>query len=238
MKKQAFAIFNPPERSASTRGGVLVIILVAVALFAALSFAMTQGMRGGSGQLTEQQAKLAASELVEYSNQVHQAVKSLLIKGCLDTQISFESAATGIEYHNPNAPLDHSCDVFHSNGGGLKHMEVPPRYTTTNRLWTFYGDSRVTDIGTIENDLMMSAASLKQEICLEMNKMYGIDNPDGIPPVDTHNAPAAFTGSYALVAGQKEIGDQSNLLKNKQAFCRKPTATNTNNIYHRVLIVR
>ncbi|MEL7146533.1 MAG: hypothetical protein AAFO69_09215 [Bacteroidota bacterium] len=107
-------------------GNALFLILIAVALFAALSYAVTQSGRGG-GNIDRETSELAVSELVQYFSLVEGTVQKLLLfNGCNDTQISFwnDSDGNGTEdasddYFNSNSPSDRACHVFQPQGGGI-----------------------------------------------------------------------------------------------------------------------
>lgn len=58
----------------SERGNILFMILIAVALFAALSYAVTSSSRGGSKGIGEERARLLASRIVQYGTSIEQAV--------------------------------------------------------------------------------------------------------------------------------------------------------------------
>ena len=61
----------------SQKGSVLVIILVAVALFAALSYTVANMMRGGA-EIGSEKAGIYASEILTYAQSVGEAVKIIL----------------------------------------------------------------------------------------------------------------------------------------------------------------
>jgi len=60
-------------------GNVLFLILIAVALFAALSYAVTSSSRSGTGGVGEDKAKLAASTLLQYAAGVEQKLLRMTI---------------------------------------------------------------------------------------------------------------------------------------------------------------
>ena len=98
-------------------GNALFLILIAVALFAALSYAVTQSGRGNAGIEREQQMiNQAVSEQCTAS--VNYAVNKLkLIVGCDSSEISYELADGSNA--NASAPADKSCHVFHANGADV-----------------------------------------------------------------------------------------------------------------------
>lgn len=109
-------------------GNVLFLILLAVALFAALSYAVTQSSRSGGNSISGEQAELFAAQIVQYASNMEQTIQRLrLSNGCRDTQISFnfdnngngDYTDPGEDYNNTNSPEDLRCHVFHPNGGNL-----------------------------------------------------------------------------------------------------------------------
>ena len=73
---------NSKGKANNQSGAVIVWIFVAIVLLAALSFAMTQGSRTGTKNLSSQQADLVATEILNYANAVKNAVRQLQINGC------------------------------------------------------------------------------------------------------------------------------------------------------------
>ncbi len=111
-----------------TSGNALFLILIAVALFAALSYAVTQSGRGG-GSIDREQAELGAAQLLQYYSLLQTTVDRLLLTGCSKSDIAYEGASTsgwgGINYVNiAGTPADGSCQVFQAAGGGLTYS--PP----------------------------------------------------------------------------------------------------------------
>lgn len=206
MKKQAFAIFNPPQRSAGTRGGVLVIILVAVALFAALSFAMTQGMRSGSGQLTEQQAKLAASDIIDYLTKVKSTFDQLVINGCDPLLINFRTTVyqnnNGFQPDSTPPGSPPNCYMYGIEGGTMTPV-IFPKYASTNytptgsnvkggHAYTRYVNAQNKDgtyIGTSAHDLFFQFVGMDEKICLAVLNAVATSGTiyDTIPIIPSHN---------------------------------------------------
>ena len=88
-------------------GNILFLILIAVALFAALSFAITQSTRSGGGSATSEQIALDASQLMQLTSTYRSAITRMKISnGCVDTEISFFSPSYDIfgGYVNASAP--------------------------------------------------------------------------------------------------------------------------------------
>lgn len=103
-------------KSCAQSGNVLVIILVAIALFAAISFAFTQGSRGNVSFVQDEMAKASSIDQQNCTHAISAANKRLTLRSC--TSISMESDAALI--------ADASCAIFHAHGGGVKADCAPP----------------------------------------------------------------------------------------------------------------
>lgn len=98
-------------------GNALFLILIAVALFAALSYAITQSSRGGAG-IDRELETIDTAVNQQCAASVDAGIMRLkLIGGCGTDEISYE-LASGVNA-NPEAPTDKSCHLFHSNGAGV-----------------------------------------------------------------------------------------------------------------------
>lgn len=184
-------------------GNVLFLILIAVALFAALSFAITNSMRapGNDGAVSSDQARINAAEIQQYLMTTRAAFNRLRVSGCNLNQISFQfdqdkdgdftdNDAAEL-YHNPNAPSDLRCHVFHPKGGAVVHHKPLAKWLYPyGTAFLFYGElfitgfMRIGGIGdTSSRDLLLVIYGVDQKTCIEYNKSLSIDNPGGIPPV-------------------------------------------------------
>lgn len=179
-------------------GNALFLILIAVALFAALSYAITQSGRG-SGSTTRETDALTAARIAQYGAAVQSAITRLkLTGGCSDTQISFESSQTGTQYQNTSAPSDNSCHVFSAAGGGVTFMPMDTSVLDTSKsAASLYGEIYFTGqsnagVGTSPacadaayssgKDLIMFVPYLKQSACLQMAKGSGLLTSGGAIP--------------------------------------------------------
>lgn len=178
-------------------GSVFFYILLAIILFAALSYAISSNRSGSTNILTDEQAKLSAQEIIEYGNTVASAVQKLKLRGCSDTQISFENAViTG--YSNVNAPTDKSCHVFDVNGGNINFPSFNnniydlalPNFTPRVSI---NGDNRVTNIGSSKSELIFFTSDIKQNICRGINNIL-------------HSNETPFTGTDITAGGTKFTG--------------------------------
>ncbi len=190
-------------------GNALFIILIAVALFAALSYAITQSSRGGGG-IEREQAQIAGAQLAQYGATMGSTIDRMqLVNGCSVTDFSFNFDSdgdgdvdndAGDTYNNPTSPSDLSCHVFHPNGGAqdVSTIGANPSLTTTATDVEFYGSVRLlgwgSDVATVEGrDLVMILRNITERACTIINSEVGVT---GIPGDSGDLNVAPFTGTY------------------------------------------
>ena len=216
-------------------GGAIVWILIAVALFAALNFAINKGTRSGATNISAEQARLAATDIIAYGELMKRTVQTLQINGCSDTDISFENSVVA-GYSNPNAPTDNSCHIYNINGGGLTFYDPPEQwFTTTNPAWV-NGETSIKDIGTSDPELILWFNALNDNICNEIeNKIRNRDASD--ETVSVHTVTDGFIGAYTTALSDNIGDDVGNLYESTLAGCITNTGTYPTAFYQ-VLIVR
>ena len=190
------------------RGNALFLILIAVALFAALSYAVTHTGRG-SGTTARETQLLTISQAMQTAAAVEQAVVRLRIGGCNDTQISFaydsngDGAVTAADdYHNPSSPADGSCHVFGPNGSGMSFPDIPPN-VNTGAKWVFSSNRSLSHnndmgYGADSNELVMMLPDVDDDFCLAFNKYMQTSAPlhTQIPVDDSTMNAVKFNGTY------------------------------------------
>ncbi len=100
------------------KGNVLFLILIAVALFAALSYAVTQSSRSG-GDASRETNILNAAQLTQYPTSIRTAVLRLVIDGFQDTNILYNDPAAGF------TAASEPFEVFATIGGGAIYQNAP-----------------------------------------------------------------------------------------------------------------
>ncbi len=188
-------------KNPSQSGSAFFIILIAIFMFAALSYALMQGSRTSAANLTAEQARLAAQEILSYADTVSKTVHKLRLSGCSETQINFVTPDTAAWMTNPLAPSDKSCDVFDMAGGKVNYEYIPEaaRKLTdpTAKYWWFNSELRVQGIGTTNTELVLWATDLKYEVCVALNKIL----MDKLPwPEVTATNTTGFVGTYVPLA--------------------------------------
>ena len=237
--------FVPRNDVTSENGSVILWILIAVGLMAALSYAFMGSSRNSTGMITDVQAEAYASEIIAYGNEVKQAVKRLQLRGCSDTEISFENNLSSLtNYTNTNSPTDKSCHVLSLNGGG-RSFKTMPKGAFVDSPWGSYepefkSGHNVAESGTSASDLDMQIHDLKLEVCIKINELLDVNNPSGVPPEDGNTAGnSPFIGAYDPPPVDGIGDDIGSGLSGKLAFCRdSDTSTNAFYQYNAVLITR
>lgn len=228
-------------------GNVLFLILIAVALFAALSYAVTSSSKGGGNGITKDKVKLAAAELIQYATSVEQAVsRMMLINQCSENQISFENPIVA-GYTNGSSPADKSCHVFDVAGGGIskKDYDSFPLLESSSALYAFdfeiYPNNVCIDrqgirTGGDGTDLVLVKPHVTQELCDEVNRQVGFPSHDlGGSGYDM----GRFIGSYGT-PGCYLVGLPAGSHA-PRSFCvtgRQGGTTNDVPIFYHVLIPR
>lgn len=172
------------------KGNALFLILIAVALFAALSYAITQSGRGG-GSIDREEAQIAATQFLDQANLYHNTIMRMMAAyGVDETELSFvndvwPSFLNGAaQYENPNCITD-TCKVFHDAGGGGLYQFPPDKLVfqpLTNPYTHFSASFYIPGVGADNRADLIAAFRVNQDTCVRINNALGIDNPGGAPP--------------------------------------------------------
>ncbi len=140
------------------KGNVLFLILIAVALFAALSYAVTQSTRGG-GNANSEKSAISIAATLQYSALIKQAILRMkIINKCADTDISFHTSNFPYTHyeHTPAAP--DKCNIFHPDGGGAHFSQPDTSLLDTSKsatvdygYWSLVGAVQFVGAGVIDN---------------------------------------------------------------------------------------
>ncbi|HEU4838606.1 MAG TPA: hypothetical protein VFS88_04255 [Micavibrio sp.] len=183
-------------------GNAIILILIAIFLFGALAATFTRGMRAGQGNLSANQARLAASEIADYFNTADKAMQKLRRRGCSEDNISFMHPEYTSYFYTTNqpqiepatTPSDGSCELFESTGGGL-NMNIDPEeyqipYETLDahvcpgsecaaksyydNIAFFSSPFSVLNVGTNAAERSFRLSYVQLPVCREYNKLVGV----------------------------------------------------------------
>lgn len=184
------------------QGNVLFLILIAVALFAALSYAVTRSTRGG-GDTSSESAKIRASNIIQVAGYFDAAIDRFMIMNGYSLQDITFFKGDNWNYHNtPNYPDEQR--LFDPDGGG-ETWPAPQE----GKNWFITGSSGVPGFGvstacTGANPCaeLVMAIEVPLDVCLAINDIEGITNPSEAPPVDSGDFESIFyRASTTFTAG-------------------------------------
>lgn len=237
-------------------GNVLFLILIAVALFAALSYAVTSSTRSGGTDASSEKSRLYASAIVSYGASLQSTVQRMkLSNSCSDEQFDFSNPIYKTGHGaltmagNTNSPGNDSCDLFSPAGGNLA-----PYIPTAEALGTPSSDlshpkpghgmvrvEQITNIGTDAaagtepaNDIVFSTAFLGLNTCLQINNLLGIANINGAPPAISKNA-GGNGGNYTNGSLAATLILSNASINGFQSFCASSASGYT---FYQVLVAR
>jgi len=192
-------------------GNVLFLVLIAVALFAALAYAVSSSFRGGEQTISSEQARVSAGTLLRVMRDIKSGYDFLWVQqGCSMDDINFDNPAT--------TPFD--CDIFHPLGAGIAYPNNLAQYQTTAGTGAFefyyvgnapssgYG---VDGLATSADDHLVVLPNVSASICVSVNKIVGYDSPND-DKIDTD-----ASNTYIL-------GDINNEFDGQTSGCRARAA--------------
>ncbi len=182
----------------SESGNVLFLILIAVALFAALSHVVTQSSRSGGGSIEKENYNLRAAQILGYATTLRTATQRMIISGVPPEAIVLHKPGENFSACDPTIT---NC-LFNPNAGGaveqtIKRIPEEEEYST---LWFYVGldeNWRAYQVGTpapeivLTRFLKLNAAGRK--MCAALNEALGIP---GIPhETGAHSAEATISAA-------------------------------------------
>jgi hypothetical protein len=189
----------PEENRYKESGNVLFLILIAVALFAALSYAVTQSSRSGGGNTSGETSLINSAQLTQYPASIRTSIIRMLVSGTTVDELNF----------NPPASFDNLSStrvgVFHPSGGGAIYSTAPPDVMDSGNqgAWHFNANLEIPEIGTTGadgNDLIAFLPGITFSVCRKLNEELGItDVPNGddvIPDVAVDLSSAGTSDGY------------------------------------------
>ena len=242
------------------RGNVLFLILIAVALFAALSYAVTQSTRSGGGDAGRETSRISSAQLTQYPAGIRTSLVRMIIGGQNVDTLEFNSAGTpgaGAEWGGcleyPGGSGEYPRCVFHPTGGGATYMSPSSDLVAAATGWVFNGENEINLIGTTTAgdavgtgtaDLIAFLPNITLSVCEAINDELGITaipEESGID-IETQmiNAVGTTAGETSLGAGGATIGSPTGTdvteLDGQPFGCfQQPAGTY---VYYHVLIER
>lgn len=182
-----------PTLSRTETGSILFLILLAVVLFAALSYAVTSSMRGGGRDGSEEGAQALASDITQYGTTVSNELARFLLTRSytihdIDMRSLYENSYFTNSSGNGSACTSSVCDLFHPNGGGVIPRRLPEQaadpaatlvLNNINESTNGEPDMTIAVInspgaGTSLSDLAIVFAGVTSQVCRQFNIVNGV----------------------------------------------------------------
>ncbi len=227
----------------SEAGNVLFLILIAVALFAALSYAVTQSTRS-SGDASSETNLISSASITQYPSAIRTATVRMIINGTGPTELLFDPPSS----FGSLSAVQQARNVFHPSGGQATFQNAPADIMANNAQgqWFFNTHFEVLNLGTAVasssdgNEIIGFLPGIKQGICSKLNDEAGIGTTI---PVVTASISANYSQqqniSYTLPASETILGTvaSTTLLSGQPFGCFRNTATG-DYVYYHVLVER
>lgn len=218
-------------------GNALFLILIAVALFAALSYAITSSGRGG-GSIDKEQATIDAARVLETLANVNQAALRLRVIGqipdhLIDLRSDLRLRDTGAIYttYGPNAACTNTgCRLYHEDGGDIlyptfENLALPNNSDWPSDFMPGHGLAVVAKVDQVGSDLpeiMESYYGIKEDVCLAINRQAGL--PDEPQHSFASETLYAYRNTVDIVAALSSsdsyiFGDDFDDLDGATTFC-------------------
>lgn len=232
------------SHSNSESGSAILLIFIAIALFAAISYAVFSGGRQSASSLSKDQARIAAREMVDYTNTLVKTVQTLRLRGCTDADFYFHNTqwvrVNGNIIMGSKSSFLAECHVF-GDAGKMKAEVFPASYFVDKTLVPLdYATGSglihagfLLGVGNSAPELLYFIGRVKDDVCKEINKILEIPEPDVIPEHSFSGSETAYTGAYTSYV---TIAQDDPDLYGRGAFCGKRSGRD--NSFYVTLIAR
>lgn len=174
-------------------GNVIVYILIAIALFAALGYAVSASLRGSGAEIgREEGGRVGASAVLDFVRNIRANHQALRLEGV---------RAGGVSFVRPGEPgfetPPHTHKIFHPGGGGVTY-KAPWARLGESAAWHF-PENEIAGIGNAGRAEQLAAlADVAGNVCLALNALKaGVST---IPDAGGSIADLLVSGTQALDA--------------------------------------
>ena len=167
--------------SKSTAGNVLFLILIAVALFAALSYAVTRSSGGGGTDASSEKTGLKAARIIQFMQDIKTTRDRLVIGQGYD-QARF-SIANGTDaalvYQGATSSAGKAAGIFDPATGGTPRMKISPDWLMDSTYANYsdvliWSDQNIQgnsiELGSTAQDEIIILKYLSKDVCAELNQ--------------------------------------------------------------------
>ena len=193
--KSEHGLEKNPQPSYKQSGNALIYVLIAIVLFAALSFTFARRNAGETmAQVSQAKAESYATELIGYAAQVKSVIDQLTITG---TQINDLDFTLPAEAGFNAEPQMHK--IYHPSGGGLMPLllnkDVVQKDLTNPPAGVYLGMFNTVEwTPSAANDVILTAYGISKVVCETINDKITGDRL--IPPVAGELAEYLVNAAY------------------------------------------
>lgn len=200
-------------------GNALFLILIAVTLFAALSYAVTQSGRGSGKGASDDANLISSSQITQYPAAIRSGVDRLMIRGWGATQLEFETDSTNAAVYTLQQ------NVFNPNGlAGIIPQDPPPSAVVDidTAEWIYnkrialpeVGDDTVEDVVAVLPGVLERVCTMLNDQIVGRNYFKAGSKSNNIPVL------TATVGDWeAQLASSAFASDEGDLLDRKAFLC-------------------
>ncbi len=234
-------------------GNVLFLILIAVALFAALSYAVTQSSRGNSDSGSGERSLINSASLTQYPQTIKTSVMRMIVRGIDDGSLEFNTPSIFDDCSNSGA----SC-VFHPDGGNAAYANAPSEMMLNSSdpgTWVFNAENEIYYVGTSGStpgtptaqtaDYIAFLPGITESLCSRVNEELGLPTT---PPVETGidvttqmiNTDGSAGGRTDICDGGcgGSIGEDQAVFNNQPFGCFELINASDNFVYYHAIVER
>lgn len=200
-------------------GNVLFLILIAVALFAALSYAVTQSTRSGGGDASSEKSLVSSAALTQYPAAIKTSIVRMMVSNGVDANnLTFDGPSNFTALDDSTVPKTKKNNVFYPTvGGGATYQQAPADVMANGALgtWHFNGENEITNIGTnVASGTASSAATadviaylpgVTKAVCDKIHEQLGISSTyvttTAIDVTDMNVADPNIDGTGKVIGG-------------------------------------
>jgi hypothetical protein len=167
-------IMKQQQTRTNEQGNVLFLILIAVALFAALSYAVTQSTRSGGGSADRETSILNSAAMTQYPASLRTSLVRMILAG---------TSVDALEFNPPSefgSLTSNAVGVFHPLGGGgvFQSAQSDLMANGNQGTWVFNANFNVPQIGLSSvgdgNDVIAFLSGVSTSICERINTEFNI----------------------------------------------------------------
>lgn len=246
---------NRQKSQDGERGNVLFLILIAVALFAALSYAVTQSTRSGGGDASRETNLVNSAQITQYPAAIKTAIIRMMVSNGTSVQTLQFNPPAEFAALNPSSTGVFVPPTSTQQGGGATYQLAPSNVLTTSGTgqWVFNGENQIMDIGSTTGtgaptastaDVIAFLPNVTQAICEEIHRQLGLTTTIPVEDTTIEITKQMASGPVNLGSASDRMtesgstinGTGSNELRGQPQGCfQQPSGTY---IYYHVLVER